>query len=389
MAAPAAQAGGITGSAATAAAEAQTPPPPGPPVFEAADRAHILGLQGNIWTEHIRTQERVETMAFPRAAAVAEAAWSSPANRDWDDFLTRLPAEFDRFAGVGLTEDESLFAVELKADPDSDRNVSVALANPPQPEHSHLAVAAPPLVPSPIGGAPILTPPPIPIVAAPDPPPDHPLLGQIHYALGARTPLASAPAYQAPIRVALPATLSAATFVGGRRISPTLDRRLDALSVRRRVSQELILCTDKLTLNLEGDPQPQGDRSVFLVDIMNPCWIWPAAPLTDIGAVSVGVGALPFNFQIGVDLKKIILRPPSTPQGELQVHLDGCAGALIASLPLAPASVRPGVTTLTADLPPLQGPHALCFEFTARRVDPLWAVAWVQLVPRAAPAKAP
>ncbi len=50
-------------------------------------RQHILGLQANIWTEHIRTEERVEYMTFPRAAAVAEVGWSPADSLSWDGFL--------------------------------------------------------------------------------------------------------------------------------------------------------------------------------------------------------------------------------------------------------------------------------------------------------------
>ena len=49
---------------------------------------------------------------------------------------------------------------------------------------------------------------------------------------------------------------------------------------RRRTSHELSLCTDKIVLSLEDDAPLQGDRAVFLVDIMNPCWIYPGADLS-------------------------------------------------------------------------------------------------------------
>lgn len=39
---------------------------------------HIIGLQGNIWTEYIRTREELMDMAFPRAEVLAEKAWGSP-----------------------------------------------------------------------------------------------------------------------------------------------------------------------------------------------------------------------------------------------------------------------------------------------------------------------
>ncbi|HEY3889940.1 MAG TPA: beta-N-acetylhexosaminidase, partial [Caulobacteraceae bacterium] len=40
---------------------------PAPATLTPKARGHILGLQGNLWTEHIRTEARVQAMAFPRA----------------------------------------------------------------------------------------------------------------------------------------------------------------------------------------------------------------------------------------------------------------------------------------------------------------------------------
>jgi hexosaminidase len=65
-------------------------------------RPHILGIQANIWTEHIRTEERVEYMTFPRAAAVAEVGWSAAGRLDWGDFLSRLPEQMWRYQKVGI-----------------------------------------------------------------------------------------------------------------------------------------------------------------------------------------------------------------------------------------------------------------------------------------------
>ena len=39
---------------------------------------HILGAQGNIWTEFIASEEHLEYMAFPRGTALAEVVWSAP-----------------------------------------------------------------------------------------------------------------------------------------------------------------------------------------------------------------------------------------------------------------------------------------------------------------------
>ncbi len=53
-------------------------------------QGNILGLQGNLWTELIRTEQELHAKAFPRAAALAERAWGSPKRplaaflRDWE-----------------------------------------------------------------------------------------------------------------------------------------------------------------------------------------------------------------------------------------------------------------------------------------------------------------
>jgi len=66
-------------------------------------RKHILGLQANLWTEHMRTEKRVEYMLFPRAAALAEVAWSPAERIDWADFQRRLDPQLKRYDELGIT----------------------------------------------------------------------------------------------------------------------------------------------------------------------------------------------------------------------------------------------------------------------------------------------
>ena len=94
------------------------------------------------------------------------------------------------------------------------------------------------------------------------------------------------------------------------------------------------------------------------------------------------MGQVPFNYEIGNDRDKIVLRPPATPSGELEVHLDSCDGAKIAVLPLAPALSNNAVTRLSSPLPVASGAHDLCFVFTQKKLDPLWLLDWIQLVPK-------
>lgn len=58
--------------------------------FPSMQNPQILGIQANVWTEVISTPERLDFMTFPRLIAVAEAAWTMPEQKDYQDFLLRL-----------------------------------------------------------------------------------------------------------------------------------------------------------------------------------------------------------------------------------------------------------------------------------------------------------
>ena len=61
-----------------------------------AQQKHILGIQANMWTEYITTPAKAEYMLFPRLLAAAEIAWTPAADRQYDDFLVRLGAQYAR-----------------------------------------------------------------------------------------------------------------------------------------------------------------------------------------------------------------------------------------------------------------------------------------------------
>jgi hexosaminidase len=52
---------------------------PMPPGLDARAAAHVLGGEGALWTEYVRTGEELEAMLLPRLAALAEALWRAPA----------------------------------------------------------------------------------------------------------------------------------------------------------------------------------------------------------------------------------------------------------------------------------------------------------------------
>jgi len=69
------------------------------PVPEGLNRdeaQHILGAQGSLWTEYIKTPEHAEYMAYPRACALSEVVWTPAENKDYGDFLSRLDRHYRR-----------------------------------------------------------------------------------------------------------------------------------------------------------------------------------------------------------------------------------------------------------------------------------------------------
>jgi hexosaminidase len=66
---------------------------PVPSVLNPDQQKYILGVQANLWTEYIATEEKVEYMLSPRIMALAEVAWTPLANKDIANFDLRLPKQ--------------------------------------------------------------------------------------------------------------------------------------------------------------------------------------------------------------------------------------------------------------------------------------------------------
>jgi len=75
---------------------------PVPATLEPQFRAHIIGVQGNLWTEYIASLQHAEYMTLPRLCALAEVAWSPASSRSYDDFMRRLQVQALRFDQLGI-----------------------------------------------------------------------------------------------------------------------------------------------------------------------------------------------------------------------------------------------------------------------------------------------
>jgi len=243
---------------------------PVPEAMTPDQAGHVLGVQANLWTEHMRDEGRVEYQAYPRVAAVAELAWSASDRKDWADFSRRLGPQLARYRTLGIDYAESALAPE-------------AAALPPQGE--------------------------------------------------------------------------------------------------RRYDHQMTLCSEGIALSLIDDAPLEGERVSFLLDIMNPCWIYRAADLTGGVGFEAAVGEVPFNFQIGADIEKVRLRAPRTPSGELEVRIGDCEAEPVLVIPLEATAANPGVIVIRGRLPATPGVHDLCLTFTQTEVDPIRGLDWVRLSP--------
>ena len=89
---------------------------PMPKHLAAQFQPHILGAQGNLWTEYIPNFRQAEYMIFPRMCALAEVGWSPKAARNWEDFKRRLTVHEERLAqlNVNYRRNEGLKALQAK-----------------------------------------------------------------------------------------------------------------------------------------------------------------------------------------------------------------------------------------------------------------------------------
>jgi hexosaminidase len=67
------------------------------PVPAGVDAKLVKGGQANLWSEQLFNYRHLQYMAYPRSFAIAEALWSEPANRNWDNFVGRVEAHMARF----------------------------------------------------------------------------------------------------------------------------------------------------------------------------------------------------------------------------------------------------------------------------------------------------
>jgi hexosaminidase len=314
-----------------------------PAVLGAAQAAHVLGVQANVWVEHIPTFAHVEHAVFPRLDALSEVAWSPAAANDWPGFLARLPGQLGRYRAQHVAYADSAFAVDIAMD----RNVALA-----------------------IGKATVTL-------------SDQAGFGAIHYTLDGSLPTPTSPRYDAPFNVTMPSTVRAASFAAdGSALAAPRRRVLDRASLLTVAGNAMPNCPGSdFRLRVQPLPDATSLAPVYSINVFDSCQQYPATPLDGLRSIHVEAVRLERNFALAHEQKLVVSHPNKTPFGELVVHLDTCDGAVLASMALPDPAHGARNFTLHAALPAQQGEHALCLVYTAPIDGPLYALGSVALTP--------
>ena len=70
---------------------------PVPKELNSEEAKYVMGAQGNVWTEYIANNSKLEYMIFPRMTALSEVLWSPKEIRNIDDFKDRLTDMVKRY----------------------------------------------------------------------------------------------------------------------------------------------------------------------------------------------------------------------------------------------------------------------------------------------------
>lgn len=93
------------------------------PVPQDADsllEKHIIGIQGNIWTEYMQNDERRDYQTFPRAVAIAETGWTENKAKNWNGFCERMVEDFKRMELMNVKACRNFFDVNINTHVDKD-----------------------------------------------------------------------------------------------------------------------------------------------------------------------------------------------------------------------------------------------------------------------------
>ena len=89
---------------------------PVPDSLTVEEKSHIIGVQANLWTEYIQTEDHAEYMMYPRLLALSELCWCKAEAKNWDRFLPAANRHLDILKAKGINAHQisnSVIATEV------------------------------------------------------------------------------------------------------------------------------------------------------------------------------------------------------------------------------------------------------------------------------------
>ena len=109
---------------------------PIPKELNSNNSKHILGGQGNLWTEYVQTPKIAQYRVLPRMTALSEVLWSGPKKYTYEDFYLRLQDLQKRFDKLNWTYADGSFEVNINSVQDNQQSpvlVSLSSEHPGKP----------------------------------------------------------------------------------------------------------------------------------------------------------------------------------------------------------------------------------------------------------------
>ena len=79
------------------------------------EKAHIIGVQANLWTEYIGTQDYLEYMLLPRLSALSEVQWCALENKIWERYLDSVDEVLNIYETAGYNYAKHILDVQKAA----------------------------------------------------------------------------------------------------------------------------------------------------------------------------------------------------------------------------------------------------------------------------------
>lgn len=91
-------------------------------------KKHILGIQGNMWTEYVATEDHLQYMILPRLAALSECQWCNVETKSWNRFSAAAVRFCKMYDVMGYNYATHMFQVkgDVVANP-AEKSVTVTL----------------------------------------------------------------------------------------------------------------------------------------------------------------------------------------------------------------------------------------------------------------------